>query len=571
MLPVTFALACNDDTTVTEDETGTGTETGDGDGDTGDGDGDTGDGDGDTGDGDGDTGDGDGDTGDGDGDTGDGDGDTGDGDGDTGDGDGDTGDGDGDTGDGDGDTGDGDGDTGDGDGDTGDGDGDTGDGDGDTGDGDGDTGDGDGDTGDGDGDTGDGDGDAGLAELRVLHLGPDAATLDVFIDGDAEPIATLDFENGTAYAMVPAGEHTITVTPEDDPDTTLLTLNPVVLAEDAMYSVAVYDYLANFAGLLLSDDGSGLDPAETRLQVSHLAADADATVDVWVLSPPTLLVDDLAYGEATVLDVLPLETDIGLDFDNDGVYDLTFTVPSFGAGNLVDIYAVNEDGGSPLFLLAHLPDGTTTRINAHACGDGVVEGLEVCDGDAGDLSCEDFQDYTGGTLGCLDDCSDYDTSMCTSQQQPLVYCNSAVTPIPDGGGQPAVTIPIVVPDGGTVAAVEVSVNISHTYLNDLSAWLEKDEDESIILFHDIFRADAVGSCTGDDMVALLTEDSDLYIQNEACYPNEVPAVEGEFYPFGLLTDFNGLDIAGTWNLVVDDQNGGDAGQVNEWCVYITPN
>ena len=46
------------------------------------------------------------------------------------------------------------------------------------------------------------------------------------------------------------------------------------------------------------------------------------------------------------------------------------------------------------------------------CGDNTVQGTEVCDGT--DLAGEDCvsQGFTGGTLGCLADCSGFDISSC---------------------------------------------------------------------------------------------------------------------------------------------------------------
>ena len=47
------------------------------------------------------------------------------------------------------------------------------------------------------------------------------------------------------------------------------------------------------------------------------------------------------------------------------------------------------------------------------CGDGVVEGNEVCDGsDLGGETCASQSCTGGGTLACLPDCSGFDTSAC---------------------------------------------------------------------------------------------------------------------------------------------------------------
>lgn len=51
---------------------------------------------------------------------------------------------------------------------------------------------------------------------------------------------------------------------------------------------------------------------------------------------------------------------------------------------------------------------------ADNCGNGVIDPGEACDGSNVDsYDCADFG-FTGGTLGCLGDCSDFDTSSCSN-------------------------------------------------------------------------------------------------------------------------------------------------------------
>ena len=52
------------------------------------------------------------------------------------------------------------------------------------------------------------------------------------------------------------------------------------------------------------------------------------------------------------------------------------------------------------------------------CGNGIREDGEVCDGsDVGAQTCESMG-FAGGTLGCQEDCSAYDTSLCSTTCQP---------------------------------------------------------------------------------------------------------------------------------------------------------
>jgi len=60
--------------------------------------------------------------------------------------------------------------------------------------------------------------------------------------------------------------------------------------------------------------------------------------------------------------------------------------------------------------------GNVSEIYLHkqiGCGNGVIEGSEVCDGaNLSGNTCESLG-FTGGTLGCKSDCSDYDYTFCT--------------------------------------------------------------------------------------------------------------------------------------------------------------
>lgn len=77
---------------------------------------------------------------------------------------------------------------------------------------------------------------------------------------------------------------------------------------------------------------------------------------------------------------------------------------------------------------------TIASLAPQICGNNIIEGTEVCDGT--DLSpynsdCSTYPPYTGGTLSCLGDCSDYDTSSCTLP----VTCQSACSTLGYGQSQ----------------------------------------------------------------------------------------------------------------------------------------
>jgi len=94
-----------------------------------------------------------------------------------------------------------------------------------------------------------------------------------------------------------------------------------------------------------------------------------------------------------------------------------------GSGN--DI--VNTRGEE---VLNSLEGGLGTA--AGICGDDNIDPGEICDGTDLDLqTCLTIPGgFTGGTLDCLGDCSDYDTSACTSPVIPPTLSNGTIDAIP---------------------------------------------------------------------------------------------------------------------------------------------
>jgi hypothetical protein len=81
--------------------------------------------------------------------------------------------------------------------------------------------------------------------------------------------------------------------------------------------------------------------------------------------------------------------------DQDGSHSL---LDAGDAGDMIDVIDMRDS----------LPDVVTVT-----CGDGVRGGDEVCDGvDLGGVTCADLPGFVSGVLGCLGDCSGYDTAGC---------------------------------------------------------------------------------------------------------------------------------------------------------------
>jgi len=206
------------------------------------------------------------------------------------------------------------------------------------------------------------------AQVRVLHLSPDAPGVDVFVNGGKDPaVENLAFTKGTAYLAVPAGAYTFDVaaTGSSAADA-VLTIEALSLAAGASYTAVALDELSSITALPLVDDYSNLASGKIRIRAVHAAA-AVGQVDIWnVTDPasPTALYQNVDFGAAgQALDVPAGAYKLGIDVNDDKKPDLTFSIPSLPAGTVANVFAVNDAAGV-VFLLAELRDGSTVRIDA---------------------------------------------------------------------------------------------------------------------------------------------------------------------------------------------------------------
>jgi subtilisin-like proprotein convertase family protein len=114
------------------------------------------------------------------------------------------------------------------------------------------------------------------------------------------------------------------------------------------------------------------------------------------------------------------------------------------------------------------------------------------------------------------------------------------------------SIPISVSGGMTIADVNVSINVSHTWVQDMTIYLIGPEEigsPSITLFEE--------ACGGQDDIIATVDDSGTSI---VCASD--PAISGTVMPFQPLNALNGLLADGEWTLFVIDRYNGDGGTIN---------
>ena len=204
------------------------------------------------------------------------------------------------------------------------------------------------------------------AELRAVHLSPDAPALDVFWGGAERLIQGLSFPTGAPYQQVDSGVATFEISPTGaTPAGSILRLQDVSLLEDAAYTMVIYDVVTTVSGLLLEDDLSSPQSGNIRLRVMHAAAGV-GQVDIFNIlaaGSPSLLYENLNLGSAGGAVELPAGTyTLGIDETNDGVSEYVFVLPNLNAGDIVNLFATTDNGNN-VFLLLQLANSRTMRID----------------------------------------------------------------------------------------------------------------------------------------------------------------------------------------------------------------
>lgn len=113
---------------------------------------------------------------------------------------------------------------------------------------------------------------------------------------------------------------------------------------------------------------------------------------------------------------------------------------------------------------------------------------------------------------------------------------------------------------GTVFNVEVTVDITHSFMGDLDAFLVSPSGRQVELFT------GVGGQYNNFNNLSLSDDATRSI---ATIGIDDQPYSGTWRPEGLLSDFIGEDAAGIWTLVVRDNSFADQGTLNSWTLKVS--
>ncbi len=152
-------------------------------------------------------------------------------------------------------------------------------------------------------------------------------------------------------------------------------------------------------------------------------------------------------------------------------------------------------------------------------------------------------------------------STCTTDST----CDSPTTnAIPDNNNT-GLSSDIVITNSATITDLDVDLNITHTYIGDLTISISFN-GTTVVLVNE-------PSCNSNDIVDVTFDDSSTNgtFSANACTggTSASPAYTGTYNPANPLSAFNGMDQAGTWTITVVDGAGVDTGTLDEWCLTLT--
>jgi hypothetical protein len=182
------------------------------------------------------------------------------------------------------------------------------------------------------------------ALVRAIHLVPSAPALSIFAAG-ATVAMDLSFMQQSTAVGVPQGTHDITVVETEG--SPLFDIMDASVEAGQSYTIVLFGNAGMPVGNLIEDDAGNIPTDRVRVRMVHVAVDVGA-LDFWdapTSGDPTQLFGDLEYGEASdVVELSPGAIRIGVDVNDDSVFDVFFNTPALPAGELVNIYAVMDNG-----------------------------------------------------------------------------------------------------------------------------------------------------------------------------------------------------------------------------------
>lgn len=152
------------------------------------------------------------------------------------------------------------------------------------------------------------------------------------------------------------------------------------------------------------------------------------------------------------------------------------------------------------------------------------------------------------------------------------YSASPGVAIPDGNGDPSycnlpdprsIISTISVPDSFTISDLNVMLDISHTYVGDLSVTLTSPSSTTVTLIDRVGRETSSCGSETDNINTTLDDES-----TNGPVKNANPPTGSSYTPENPLSAFDGQNASGTWTLTVMDNMQIDTGILNSWSLIV---
>ncbi len=139
---------------------------------------------------------------------------------------------------------------------------------------------------------------------------------------------------------------------------------------------------------------------------------------------------------------------------------------------------------------------------------------------------------------------------------------------------PGISHVLNVPTSGTIADLNVGLQITHTWVGDLCVSLTHPSGAPTVQL--VKRpgldaeCDTVGccGCSGDDYDIVLDDQGGGGPIEDLCDTPTVPTSGPSYTPDESLSAFDGLDMDGDWTITVNDNGGGDTGTLDGWSLHF---
>ncbi len=217
---------------------------------------------------------------------------------------------------------------------------------------------------------GEGVGESGfVASLRIIHLSPDAPSLESYLDGVRPSEGnSVDFGQSTDYHGFSVGMHTLEVRNTGDAVVNYVDLGAIDFEAQA-YTLVAVDESASLKAILFPDTHAPMADTDIRLRAIH-AATGEGQIDFLAIAADgtaTELSKNLDFGDfSESIDLAAGLHVIGIDLDNDLKAEAYFQPTDFPAGARVNIFYTLDASGEELVYAQLAADATEKVVAARS-------------------------------------------------------------------------------------------------------------------------------------------------------------------------------------------------------------